>query len=379
HTGVNTGEVVAGFVSDGHSLATGDTVIVAARLQQAAGAGETLLGPDTYRLVEQAVRVEPVAPLALKGRVGTVTAWRLVELTAEAPLVMRPEVAPLVGRAPQLAALHETLARAIADRECRLCTVVGPPGIGKSRLVRELVGSVEDALVVVGPCLPYGEGITYWPLAEIVKQVAGPAPEAWIAELLHDDERAPLIAERIAGAIGLAETSGPAEETFWAVRKLFEQLARERPLIAVVDDVHWAEPTLLDLLEYLVGFSSDAPILLLCLARPDLLDDRPSWATPRPSTSLIPLEPLSETESRRLIGQLTSVQGLPVRALERVIDAAEGNPLFLEQLHALYAEGGGVDAGQPVPPSIQALLSARIDRLEPDERTVLERAAIEGR
>ena len=193
---VNTGEVVTGLASARQSLASGNALIVAARLEQAAGAGEILLGPDTYRLVEHAVRAEQLEPLAIKGRSETVAAWRLIELTPHVPLLVGPTAAPLVGRVQELAALRDALARAIDERACRLCTIVGPPGIGKSRLVRELVDSVDDALVLVGRCLPYGEGVTFWPLSEIVRQVAGAEPLAAIAELLEDDERAALIAIR---------------------------------------------------------------------------------------------------------------------------------------------------------------------------------------
>jgi predicted ATPase/class 3 adenylate cyclase len=377
HTGVNTGEVMTGDVAAGHSLATGDAVVVAARLQQAAPPGEILLGDETYRLVRDAVDAEAVEPLLLKGREEPVVAWRLIGLAVEEPSLRGTALAPVVGRSAELAALRAAFERAVAERTCRLVTVLGPPGIGKSRLARELVDSMSGARVVVGRCMPYGEGITFWPLAEIVRELAGDDPTTGLAELMRGDDRASLIAERIAGAAGLGGSAGPPEETFWAVRKLFERLAREQPLIVVVDDVHWAEPTLLDLIEYLVGFTSDVPVFVLCLARPELLQVRPEWAAPSPAATLIALEPLSGDESRELLTHLQGRHALPERALGRVVEAAEGNPLFLEQLHVFQAEQGG--AAHPIPPSIHALLSARIERLAPDERTVLERASIEGR
>src|SRR5205085_700129 len=229
------------------------------------------------RLIEPAVRAEPLEPLAVKGRVAAVRAWRLLELRAGDLSQMRPPSTPFVGRQPELAALERELAQAVAEQGCRLCTIVGAPGVGKSRLVRQLVDRLgDDATVVVGRCLSYGEGITYRPLAEIVSGLGGGPPREGIRKVLGGAEHAELVAERILGAIGLAEPGG-REETFWAVRRLLEVAARELPLVAVFEDVHWAEPTLLDLLEYVAGFSSGAPILLLCLARPELLETRPAW------------------------------------------------------------------------------------------------------
>ena len=377
HTGVNTGEVVTGVVSAGHTLATGDTLVVAARLQQAAAEGEVLLGADTFRLVADDVRAERVESLVLKGRITPVTAWRLVEITERRTLLSTLAATPLVGRRRELAALDEAYERAVEERSCRLTTVVGPPGIGKSRLLREFAERRPDATVVVGRCLPYGEGITYWPIADVVGQLVEGDPRSRIAELLTEDARGGEIAERVAGAIGRGPAVGSPDEIAWAVRKLLERIAAERPLALVVDDAHWAEPTLLDLLEYLLGFASDAPILLVCLARPELLEQRPVWAAPRPGTSLVALEPLSTAESESLLAHVADGSELPDDARVRVVAAAEGNPLFLEQLHALHAEQGG--APEAVPPSIHALLAARIDRLAPDERIVLERASIEGR
>jgi class 3 adenylate cyclase/tetratricopeptide (TPR) repeat protein len=367
--GVNTGEVVTGTPE---RLVAGDAVNVAARLQQAASPGQILLGAETHVLVADAVHVEPVEPLTLKGKSEPVAAWRLLDVIAGAHGYARRLDAPFVGRQAELVALEHELDRAVAERTCRLCTVVGEPGIGKSRLVGELLASASGrARVVVGRCLSYGEGITYWPLAEIVREVAGTEPKTRLQELLAGDEEAGLVAERIAAAVGAASAGTAApEETYWAFRRLFEALAGDRPLIVVIEDVHWAEPTLLDLLEYVAGFSASAPILLLCIARPDLLELRPSWAAPRPNAILVSLQPLPEEASRELVQRLTGQDA------ERVIQAAEGNPLFVEQLVAMRTEDDGEVA---VPPTLQALLAARIDRLEPDERAAVERAAVEGR
>jgi class 3 adenylate cyclase/tetratricopeptide (TPR) repeat protein len=366
--GVNTGDVVAG---EGETLVTGDAVNVAARLEQAAAPGEILLGEQTHLLVRESVRAEPLEPLSLKGKGEPVPALRLEEVLPDVPAFTRPIDAPFVGRGSELQELETAFRQAIEGRTCRLCTVVGPPGIGKSRLARELLARA-DAQAVVGRCLPYGEGITYWPLAEILKQL--PRTPAGI---LEGEARAEVIAARVTGAVGASHSVGAPEEIAWAFRTLLEALARERPLIVVVDDVQWAEPTLLDLLEYVVSFSRDTPILLLCLARPDLFEQRPSWSNPRPNASLIPLDPLSEDEAHSLADRLVATRLLSGRSLVLMVEAAEGNPLFVEQLLAMHAESG--DGELEIPPTIQALLAARIDRLEPEERTVIECASVEGR
>jgi class 3 adenylate cyclase/tetratricopeptide (TPR) repeat protein len=379
-TGINTGEVVAGDPSAGQKLVTGDAVNVAARLEQAASPGDVLIGPETHRLVRDAARLEPVEPLKLKGKSERVAAWRLVELLPDVPAFGRQLNAPFIGRADELLALERALVTAVQERSCMLATIVGPPGIGKSRLARELVGSVgESARVVVGRCLPYGDGITYWPLAEIVRQVAGTDARAGVEQLAAGEAEAGLIAARIASAIGAADTAGPPEETAWSFRKFLEALAHDRPLLAIVDDIHWAEPTLLDLLEYLVSFSSGAPILLLCLARPDIFELRPSWLEPRPNSTLLTLKPLSEAESERLIERLLAERDLSKLARGRIVEAAAGNPLFVEQMLAMQAEQSPEDGELTIPPTIQALLAARIDRLSPWERAVIERASVEGR
>ncbi len=371
--GVNSGDVFVGAGSNRSAFATGDPVNVAARLEQVADAHEILLGERTYRLVEGHVRAEPLEPQELKGRSAKVRAWRLLELEPEQEPV--GPAAPFVGRERELDELRAALDATGEDRVCRLLTIVGPAGIGKTRLADELLAEVGDsATVAVGHCLSYGEAITYHALIEIVKKLAGDQPDRRIAELINDQEEAELVARRLRATIGLSDESAPPEETFWAVRRLFEAVARDQPLVAVVEDVHWAEPMLVDLLEYLVSFCAAAPIFVLCLARPELLESRSSWAAPHRNRSLMVLEELSEPAARELVDSLASGGLLQVDA-GRIVQTAEGNPFFLEQLVATQAERGEGE----LPPSVQAVLAARIASLEAGERTVLEHAAVEGR
>jgi class 3 adenylate cyclase/tetratricopeptide (TPR) repeat protein len=375
--GINTGEVIAGDPSTGQTFVTGDAVNVAKRLQQAAGPGEILIGTATYPLVRDAVKAGPLESFAVKGRQQAVAPWRLDEVEAGAPGLARQLDAPLVGREDELAALVEAFEQVARERSTRLVTIVGAPGIGKSRLASELLSSVgERGNALIGHCLSYGEGITFWPLTEIVR-TAGGEPGV-TAALAHADD-ADLVIGRIRGIVGAAPPAAHAQESFWAVRRFFEALARERPLVVCFEDIHWAEPTLLDLIEYLVGLGRDAPILLLCLARPELLEARPAWTTLGPRAQLLALDALGEAESEALLDALGEEAALLPEARARIADAAEGNPLFVEQMVAMVASEGDSSAEIAVPPSIQALLGERLDRLESSERAVVERAAVIGR
>ncbi|MBA3365991.1 MAG: AAA family ATPase [Actinobacteria bacterium] len=393
-TGINTGEVVAGDSSARQSFATGDAVNVAARLEQAAGAGEILIGETTYRLVRDAVQVEALEPLALKGKAEGVRAYKLLEVAPSAPGTARRLDSPLVGRERERAQLRQAFDRAVEERMCHLFTLLGPAGVGKSRLVAELVRELgEDATVLRGRCLSYGEGITFWPLVEILRQLGAEEQEA-IAALIRGadpDEHADRIATTLSSAIGLGQSSATADEIFWAFRKLLEALSQERPVVLVLDDVHWGERVFLDLVEHVADWSRDAPILVICVARPELLDDRSGWGGGKLNASSLLLGPLTDSESTQLIENLLGRAPIPDGARRRITSAAEGNPLFVEEMLAMLIDvgclerqnGSWVAAGDlaavTVPPTIQALLAARLDQLNPGERHVIERAAVEGK
>ncbi|HET8555771.1 MAG TPA: adenylate/guanylate cyclase domain-containing protein [Gaiellaceae bacterium] len=365
--GINTGEVVTG--DDVATLATGDAVNTAKRLEEAAGAGEILIGAVTERLVRHAALLEAVEPVEAKGKSSPLPAWRVVHAVPDAEPFARRWDTPLVGRSRELAILRDELAASAGSRTCRLVTVLGEAGVGKTRLVSELVTELSEfANTVSGRCLPYGDGITFWPVAELIRTLGG---DAAIAAAARPEPDGALIVERLRA---LGGGGGPAEELFWAVRRLFEALARERPLIVVLEDLHWAEPTLLDLVEHVSRWSRGAPILLLALARPELLEERPRW-----EGTLLRLDSLSPEEASQLLEALDDDGLLSPQTRARVTETAQGNPLYAEQLVAMISEAGTETAATDLPPTIQALLAARLDHIDPAERDVLERAAVVGR
>ncbi|HEX5938335.1 MAG TPA: adenylate/guanylate cyclase domain-containing protein [Actinomycetota bacterium] len=394
-TGVNTGEVVAGDVSVGHRLVTGDTVNTAARLEQNAPTMEILLGESTYRLVKDAVIAEPVEPLELKGKAERTPAYRLISVGHQEEGVARRLDAPIVGREAELKVLNDVLARAIERRRCQIVTVVAPAGTGKSRLLQEFM-SRSGVRTLRGRCLSYGEGLTFWPLAEIARTEAGignddPAAEAQrkLAELLGDDARD--VTERIAAAIGLSSANFPVEETFWAARRFFELISHGEPLIVLIDDIHWAERTFLDLIKSVASMMTDAPIVLACSARPDLVDAHPGWGEELEDHRIVILQSLSDEDSAEVAANLLGTAELDEQVRAKIVEAAEGNPLFVEQMLSMLLDDGILardDRGRwvlirevgaiTIPPTIQALLSARLDRLGPIDRVVVERAAVIG-
>src|SRR4051812_7763954 len=365
-TGVNTGEVVTGDVTSGQRLVTGDPVNTAARLEQAAGPMEVLLGDLTYRPVREHVDVEPVEPLELKGKAERVPAYRLgarpyrlgrenAEVERVEPLELKgkaervpayrlvdvhsrrasePVTARLVGREAEGAVLEQALTEAIEHRRCELALVTGDAGLGKSKLIEDFGRRAGTrALVIRGGCLSYGDGITFWPLLEAVRAAAGIEDEDDLAEAqskllaLVGDENLD-VAERVGAAVGLVGRQYPLHEIFWAARKLVEILARRRPLVLVLEDLHWAEPTLLDLVDALLEGVEDAPALIIAVGRPELLEARPAW----PARRHVALGALGEADSAQIIDRMLDGEPVEAPALARIVQAAEGNPLFLEQL-----------------------------------------------
>ena len=394
--GVNTGEVVAGDPSAGQRLVTGDTVNVAARLEQAAEAGDVLLGESTFRLVKDAVRVEAVAPLELKGKAARVPALRLLDVVPDTAGHVRNLDAPMVGRDDELVILQQALRRVVDERTSHMFTMLGPAGVGKSRLVREFLRGA-DARILRARCLSYGEGITYYALAELVRGAAGlgeradPAiARAALEGLVAGADGSASIAAALSGVLGWTEPVGP-EDTAWAARKLFEHLAHDRPLVLVIDDLHWAEPLLLDLVENVADWTRDAPVLLLVIARPELLELRAGWSGGKVNATTILLEPLPADAAAALLDNLLGDNDLPANARERILDAADGNPLFVEEMVGMLIDDGVLRfdgsvwraaddvADLAVPPTIQLLLAARLDRLDAEERAVMERGAVEGK
>ena len=382
--GITTGEVLV--PGDGKPI-IGDAMNTASRLQSGASPGSVLIGEPTWRLVRDAVEAEEVEPLHAKGKVEPVPGWRVREVH---PMTARSET-PLVGRDRHLRVLREALEDAIDDQACVLVTVLASPGVGKSRLATAFASEIrERATVLVGQTPSYGVGVTFAPLVELLSQAArrpgGDAEQvaAALRERLVDQPDGAAVGDRLAQVLGVGEAL--ASDASWAVRRLLEVIAAEQPLVVVLEDVHWAEPPMLDLADAVVE-RVHGPVLFLCLARPELLEQRPTWAAgkPRAITTTLPL--LSQEDGRRVAELLLGAQA-PLAVVDRVCQTAEGNPLYLEQLTAMLVDQGLLvdgrwvgsdDAEVEVPATLQALLAARLDRLEPTPRMILERASVEGR
>ncbi len=380
--GVNTGEGVVGDPATQHTFVTGDAVNVAARLEQRAKPGEILIGSLTERLARRHITSEAVEPLALKGKANRVAAFRLTSLRqiGAAPA----EVRGMVGRTTELAFLVDEFRSVVQHGSCRLVTVAGEPGAGKSRLVQQFATHVAGtANVLWGRCLAYGQGITFWPLGEIVRAAASISADDARSDSLEKLRAvvAPgeAIAELVAAAVGIVEGQATSAEINWAVRRFFEALTRrEGPVVAVVDDLQWAEPALLDLLESLAE-RVEAPLLLMCVSRPELSQSRPDWPISL-SLGALDAQSVEDLVAELLPGDVSA----EIRA--KVLHAAGGNPLFIEELcaSAIVADAGA-DKAEPRRdtdawnvPTVDALIGARLDRLAESQRSVIERAAVEG-
>jgi class 3 adenylate cyclase/tetratricopeptide (TPR) repeat protein len=388
-TGIATGNVVASDRTTGEPFVMGTSVNLAARLEQRAGTGEILLDGITRRIARNAIEAEEVTLEDLRGFEGSVSAFRLVRVLDTGEGLPRPEP-PFVNRTAELRLLHETYESHLTSERCRTLTLIGSAGLGKSRLIAEFLREHPHAVVLRTRCPAYGEGSALQPLMDVVGQAAGSAPEddpartvERIRELLGEHPHGSLAADGVARALGLAPGTTTQEETAWSIRTCLETLAHRSPLVLAFDDVQWAAPALLDVLEHLAEWARGAPILLLCLARPELLNLLPTWGR-TPGAVTVQLEPLGAAPSRELARHLLTS---PAAAVEDTIaDVADGNPFFLEEIVMMLEEEGAItpdatpdDLSQiAIPPTISALLAARIDRLDPSARQVLERAAVLG-
>jgi class 3 adenylate cyclase/tetratricopeptide (TPR) repeat protein len=449
--GINTGEVVAasGAGDGGQFLITGDAVNVAARFQQQAEPGTILVGSRTYRSTHGAIVYQPLSPIQVKGKPQPLRVWQALEAVEDQSAPPTQHLrgiegipSPFIGRAPELALLDAMYERVIGEQRPHLITLLGAPGVGKSRLVREWMqrlrqqntgasGTAQSGehasqtlLWLEGRCPPYGAGITYWPLAEILRSFAGfvdsDTPEQASERLLQkiqevidggqQSEHASSLARQLGFSIGQkmgqgvevrpsADASEQRENLFRAWRIFFESLARRQPLLVFIDDIHWANEALLDLLEYLTQRVSDAPLLFVCPARVELLEKRPGWGGGKRNFTTLTLEPLSAEQSHELIDALLSPDGLPPALRNSILAKAEGNPFFVEEMIRMLIDLGilvcreerwqavNQDPGKTysdllsftIPDSIQGVLAARIDLLLPTEKRVLQHAAVAGR
>jgi hypothetical protein len=389
--GVATGEILAGPRDTHGPMLAGVPLQMAATLAARAAPREVLLASDTERLV-RAVTSTRKMPLEAVDRTSGARAVLLLAVRDGDPIV-RQTGSRFVGRPAELDALVVAFERVVSERKPGLVTVIGVPGVGKSRLVAESFARIDErARILRSRCLPYGDGITYWPVRELVLVAAGIAPgeprEDALAKLetvVAGLDRGDLVRSRIAAVVGLSDDPVPGEEIPWAARRLFEALAAERPLVLLVDDLQWAEPALLDLLEHVMDLGR-GPILLVTITRPEIEEVRPDWFA-RTSHLLVRLDALDESDAATLLDNLAP-ELPPGQLRARILDTAEGNPLFVEQFVAYASDdvdiaGPGLDhrtsIDLPIPPTIGALLAARLDRLPDVERHVLERAAVVGR
>ncbi len=381
--GIESGEIVAD--DSDSTFATGRAVNAAARLQQAAAPGEVLLGPVVRGMVRDLVETEKLGSQSARGFAAGLEAWRVLSVS-DAVGRRLTVTAPFVGRVEELELLHNTFGRAVRDRQVHLVTVFGEPGVGKSRLARELAAGVERATVLAGRCLPYGEGVTYWALSEMVKAAAGITDDDTMeaaAEKLRlccGDE---AVADLLGLASGVLDAVGEeraSSEIVWAARTWASELACVQPLVLVFEDLHWAEEEMLDLVEQLAKGVRDVPILVLCLTRNDLLDRRASWGGGNVRATAIELQALTRDESEALLEALSvgAPEALTAESRAAVLDTTEGNPLFVEETVRMLLESApGTEPG--IPHTVQAMIAARIDRLPAETKELVQRAAVAGR
>jgi class 3 adenylate cyclase/tetratricopeptide (TPR) repeat protein len=394
--GITTGEALVSLrarAAEGEGMASGDVVNTAARLQSAAPVGGILVDETTYRATERAICYGEESAVEAKGKAKPVAVWAPIEARSRFGTDVRQlGRAPLVGRKRELSLLIETLRRVQEESEPQLVTLVGVPGIGKSRLVWELLQHVDAEPDFViwrqGRSLPYGEGIALWALGEIVKSQAGVLEsdsseeaaaklQATVADVVEEDPA--WVEEHLRALLGVGAEGADNRRTeaFAAWRLFLEALARRDPLVLVFEDLHWADDTLLDFVDYLAEWASGVPLLAVCTARPELLARRPDWGGGKANATTLRLSALGDDETARLVHELLQRVVLPADLQAALLERAGGNPLYAEEFVRMLGERGA--ESDALPESVQGIIAARLDVLEPEEKELLQDAAVLGK
>ncbi|HEY7282961.1 MAG TPA: adenylate/guanylate cyclase domain-containing protein [Actinomycetota bacterium] len=407
---VNTGEAVVALGARperGEGLVAGDVVNTASRLQGAAPVGGVVVGEATHRATREVFRFEQLPPVAVKGKTGPVALWRALEATGRYGVDVERPRTPFVGRGEDLGLLQQTLLRSVRDPGVQLVTITGEPGVGKTRLVAEFQAWVDDLPELVtwrqGRCLPYGDGVTFWALGEVVKSHAGilesdgPAEAAQkLAEsvaLLADEPDREWLRARLAPLIGLEDAGAPSSarsESFAAWRAFLEQVAATGPLVLVLEDLHWADPAMLEFVDDLVEWSSGVPLTVVCTARPELYEVHAGWGGGKRNSVTLSLTPLSGDDTSRLISSLLDQAVLPAETQSLLLERAGGNPLYAEEFVRMLVDRGILrrrgqawtlvaDEPVPVPDTVQSIIAARLDTLPPDRKAMLQDASVVGK
>ena len=391
--GINTGEAVVSLGArpeEGEGIVTGDVVNTASRLQGAAPVNGIACSEQTYRATERVFEYEELEPVLLKGKTEPLAIFRPLESRARfGSDVSRTHTTPLVGRDLEKPLLIGTFERSAQQRSCQLVTIAGEPGVGKSRLCAELFSYLEERSGLVrwrqGRCLPYGEGIAFWALGEVVKAECGiletDSPQQARTKLeraLPEDEPdRPWLLARLGPLVGVAAEPAAQEESFTAWRRFLESLAADGPAVLVFEDLHWADAALLSFLEHLADWSETVPLLLVCTARPELYEQHPTFGANARNGQRINLAPLTDEETARLVATLMQRAVLPAETQQLVLERAGGNPLYAEEFVRLLADRGKLEAEVPV--SVQALIAARLDTLSRERKSLLQDAAVMGK
>jgi class 3 adenylate cyclase len=404
---VNSGEAMVTLSArpaEGEGMVAGDVVNTAARLQQHAPVGGIVVGEGTYRVTRKLFEYEPLEPVTAKGKGEALRLWHATAPRGRFGVDVEPIVqTPLIGRDDDLALLQSTYARTLRDASTQLLTITGEPGVGKTRLTAEFRRWVDDQAEIVfwrqGRSLPYGEGITYWALGEMIKAQAGilesDSPEdaaaklaVAVGEVAEDETEVDWLEATLAPLVGASGTvtSSEREESFTAWRRFVEGIAAQRPLVLVFEDLHWADEALLAFIEHLVDWSTGVPLLVLCTARPELYERHAGWGGGKRNSNTVSLSPLAADDTARLLAALLHKAVLPAETQARLLEQAGGNPLYAEEFvrmltdQGVIGDGGElVDGDIRVPDTVQALIAARLDTLPPERKTLLHDASVVGK